>query len=157
MRPAARHRRCRALRCVRAGGALLTHAALTGSARHREAAARAVDACAPVAAQDPRFAGWALAVAEAALAGPLQVAVVGEGPDAVALAAAARAGTSPGLVVVAGAPDAPGVPLLADRPLVAGLAAAYVCRGFVCERPTSDPEALRAAVGAPGPGAGATH
>jgi uncharacterized protein YyaL (SSP411 family) len=103
-----------------------------------------------VAQQDPRFAGWALAVAEAALAGPLQVAVVGEGPDAAALAAAARNGTSPGLVVVVGSPDAPGVPLLADRPLVRGAAAAYVCRGFVCEQPTSDPEVLRAAVGAPG-------
>jgi len=157
VRPAARTDGAEPCGASALGGALLTHAALTGSARHREAAARAVDACGPVAAQDPRFAGWALAVAEAALAGPLQVAVVGEGPDAVALAAAARAGTSPGLVVVAGAPDAPGVPLLADRPLVAGLAAAYVCRGFVCEQPTSDPEALRAAVGAPGPHAGATH
>jgi uncharacterized protein len=41
------------------------------------------------------------------------------------------------------------VPLLADRPLVAGAAAAYVCRGFVCEQPTTDPDALRAAVGPP--------
>ena len=78
------------------------------------------------------------------------MAVVGEGPDAAALAAAARAGTSPGLVVVVGSPDAPGVPLLADRPLVGGAAAAYVCRGFVCEQPTTDPDALRAAVGARG-------
>ena len=53
-----------------------------------------------------------------------------------------------------GSPDAPGVPLLADRPLVRGAAAAYVCRGFVCEQPTSDPEVLRAAVG-PLPGADA--
>jgi uncharacterized protein YyaL (SSP411 family) len=77
-------------------------------------------------------------VAEAALAGPLQVAVVGGGP----LLDVARRGTSPGLVVVAGEPDAAGVPLLADRPLVDGQAAAYVCRGFVCERPSTDPAAL---------------
>ena len=55
-----------------------------------------------------------------------------------------RASRSPGLVPVAGEPDAPGIPLLADRPLVDGRAAAYVCRGFVCDRPTSDPGVLRA-------------
>jgi uncharacterized protein len=148
-RPAARTDGAEPCGASALGGALLTHATLTGSAPHREAAARAIAACGPVAGQDPRFAGWALAVAEAALAGPLQVAVVGSGPDAAALAAAARAGISPGLVVVVGSPDTPGVPLLADRPLVAGAAAAYVCRGFVCEQPTTDPDALRAAVGPP--------
>jgi len=68
----------------------------------------------------------------------LQVAVSGGGE----LVDVARRGTSPGLVVVAGAPDAPGVPLLAGRPLVDGRAAAYVCRGFVCDRPSTDPAAL---------------
>jgi uncharacterized protein YyaL (SSP411 family) len=34
------------------------------------------------------------------------------------------------------------VPLLAGRPLVDGRAAAYVCRGFVCDRPSTDPAAL---------------
>jgi hypothetical protein len=44
-------------------------------------------------------------------------------------------------VVVAGAPDQPGVPLLAGRPRQDGAATAYVCRGFVCDRPvTSEPE-----------------
>ncbi len=128
-------------------GALVTHAALTGSVRHREAAASALDACGPVATQDPRFAGWALAVAEAAVAGPLQVAVVGEGAGAQALVDVARAATSPGIVVVHGMPDAAGVPLLADRPLVGGAPAAYVCRGFVCELPVTTPEALRTALG----------
>jgi uncharacterized protein YyaL (SSP411 family) len=129
------------------GGALMTFAALTGSARHRDAAAAALDACGPVAEQDPRFAGWALAAAEGVASGPLQVAVVGEGPDAQRLVDVARASTSPGLVVVHGMPDAPGVPLLADRPLVEGAAAAYVCRGFVCDRPVTSPEALRTALG----------
>ncbi len=127
-------------------GALVTHAALTGSARHREAAASALDACGPVAAQDPRFAGWALAVAEAVAAGPLQVAVVGDGAGAQPLLDVARAATSPGIVVVHGMPDAAGVPLLADRPLVGGAPAAYVCRGFVCEMPVTTPEALRTAL-----------
>jgi hypothetical protein len=35
------------------------------------------------------------------------------------------------------------VPLLADRPARGGHATAYVCRGFVCDAPVSDPDALR--------------
>jgi uncharacterized protein len=124
-------------------GALLTYGALTGSTRHLNAASRALDAVGAIAAQNPRFAGWALAVAEARAAGPLQVAVVGSGEDADALVAVARSSTSPGLVLVAGEPDAAGIPLLADRPLVDGRPAAYVCRGFVCHRPTVDPAELR--------------
>ncbi|MCW2521917.1 MAG: hypothetical protein JWO63_252, partial [Frankiales bacterium] len=56
------------------------------------------------------------------------------------------ASTSPGLVAVHGRPDEPGVALLADRPLVGGSSAAYVCRGFVCDRPTTDPAQLRASL-----------
>jgi uncharacterized protein YyaL (SSP411 family) len=127
-------------------GALLTLSALTGSTRHRLAAEEALAACGSVAAREPRFGGWALAVAEAALAGPLQVAVVGEGPAAEELVRVARASTSPGAVVVHGSPDAPGTPLLADRPLVADAPAAYVCRGFVCDRPVTSPEDLARAL-----------
>ena len=129
-------------------GALLTFAALTGSERHRLAASAALDACGPVANQDPRFAGRALAVAEALAAGPLQVAVVGAGPAAQQLLDVARVSTSPGAVVVSGMPDAPGIPLLAGRPLVDGRPAAYVCRGFVCDRPVTDAADLRAALAA---------
>src|SRR4029453_1028221 len=91
-------------------GALLTYGALTGSTRHLDAASAAVDAVGAVAAQNPRFAGWALAVAEARAAGPLQVAVAGVGPDADVLASVARAATPPGLVGVAGGACAGGGP-----------------------------------------------
>ena len=58
--------------------------------------------------QAPRAAGWAAAVGEALLAGPLEVAVSGPaGPERDALAAAARASTSPGAVVVVGEPGRP--------------------------------------------------
>ncbi|HEY8653135.1 MAG TPA: thioredoxin domain-containing protein [Dermatophilaceae bacterium] len=127
-------------------GALLTFSALTGSTRHREAADAAVTAASRLAAQDPRFAGWTLAVAEAMAAGPLQVAVVGDGPHARELVRIARGSTSPGLVIAQGQPDSPGIPLLADRPLVAGGAAAYVCRGFVCDRPVTTAAELAAAL-----------
>jgi uncharacterized protein YyaL (SSP411 family) len=129
-----------------AAGALLTYAALTGAPAYREAADAALDTLAPVAARFPRAAGWACAVAEAALAGPLQVAVVGTGPAADGLARVARLGTSPGAVVLAATPDTPGLPLLAHRPLVGGQPAAYVCRGFVCDAPSTDPAVVAAAL-----------
>jgi uncharacterized protein YyaL (SSP411 family) len=114
-------------------GALLTYAALTGSAAHRDAAVRTVGVLAPLLARQARFAGWAGAVAEALLAGPAEVAVVGR-PD---LEPLARLTTSPGAVVVAAGPltegrTAPGV---------------YVCRGFVCERPAVTADEVRAQLG----------
>ncbi|MDQ1537148.1 MAG: uncharacterized protein QOE58_1541 [Actinomycetota bacterium] len=126
--------------------ALLTYSALTGSMRHREAADAAVASTAVLAAENPRFAGWTLAAAEAMAAGPLQVAVAGDGSQARELLQVARASTSPGLVTAHGSPDAPGIPLLADRPLVEGRAAAYLCRGFVCDRPVTTPAELTKAL-----------
>jgi len=106
-----------------AAGALLTCAAVTGEQRFRGAAEATVATVAPLIARHARFAGWAAAVGEALLAGPAEVVVLAR-PD---LLAAARLATSPGAVVVTGGP------------LAAGRApgSAYVCRGFVCELPTT--------------------
>ncbi|WP_375490542.1 thioredoxin domain-containing protein [uncultured Jatrophihabitans sp.] len=128
-------------------GALLTYSALTGSAPHRAAAEGAVAAVAHVAGQQPRFFGWVLSVAQALDAGPVQVAVVGE-PGGGALTDTARRAAPPGSVVVSGEPDAAGQPLLADRPLVRDGAAAYVCRGMVCDLPVTTVDDLRAALSA---------
>jgi uncharacterized protein YyaL (SSP411 family) len=130
-----------------AAGAAVTYGALAGSPRHRELGEAALASLARLVEHAPRAAGWAAAVGEALLAGPLEVAVSGPaGADRDALAAAARTSTSPGAVVVVGEPDAPGVPLLADRPPVGGRPAAYVCRGFVCTAPVTDVSALSAAM-----------
>jgi uncharacterized protein len=129
-------------------GALLTASVLVDEPeRYRVAAEEALRSAGTLAQRFPRFAGHWLTVAEAAARGPLQVAVVGPDPGRTALAAHARAIAPGGSVVVAGAPDAPGVPLLAHRPLVDSAAAAYVCRGFVCDRPVTTPEELTAALG----------
>jgi uncharacterized protein len=130
-----------------AAGASVTYSALAGSPRHREFGEVALATLARLVGTAPRAAGWAAAVGEALLAGPLEVAVSGpEGPDRDALADAARRSASPGAVVVVGEPDGAGVPLLADRPLVGGRAAAYVCQGFVCRAPVTDVSALSAAM-----------
>ncbi|MFD9207820.1 thioredoxin domain-containing protein [Streptomyces sioyaensis] len=129
-----------------AAGALLSYAALTGSSLHRDAAERALGIVTALAGRAPRFIGWGLAVAEAALDGPREVAVVGppDDPATAALHHAALLGTAPGAVVATGAPGSEEVPLLQDRPLVDGQPAAYVCRHFTCERPTTDPAELTA-------------
>jgi uncharacterized protein len=116
--------------------ALVTYSALTGSLEHRGAAEAALAAVGGLGTRQPRFLGWGLAAAEALVSGPVQIAVVGE-PGGGELTAAAWRHRPPGAVVLSGAPDAPGVPLLADRPLVQGGAAAYVCRGMVCDLPVT--------------------
>jgi uncharacterized protein YyaL (SSP411 family) len=131
-------------------GALLTASLLVepeASAPYRELADAAVDAVGTLLSRHSRFAGSWLGVAEAAAHGPLQVAVVAaDAPGCVRLADTARRHAPGGSVVVAGEPDAAGVPLLADRPLVDGEPAAYVCRGFVCDRPRTAADDLAAAL-----------
>jgi uncharacterized protein len=124
--------------------ALVTFTALTGETPYREAADAALETVAPLIAGHPRFAGYSAAVAEAALAGPYEVAVVTADAAEDPLVAAARKHAPPGAVVVAGEPDRPGVPLLADRAFIGGAAAAYVCRGFVCDRPVTEVDDLLA-------------
>ncbi len=123
--------------------ALLTYAALTGSGAHRDAAEQALLVSRRIADASPRFAGWSLAAAEAALSGPVEVAVVGPpGEERDRLAHAARRHTAGGAVVVVAAPGASTIPLLADRDLLDGSPAAYVCRNLVCRRPVSSVEEL---------------
>jgi len=128
--------------------ALLGYSALTGSGAHRDLAERALASVVEIARRAPRFAGWSLAAAEAALSGPVEIAVVGaaEDPARAELARVARELAPPGAVVVVAAPGDGAIPLLAGRDLVDGRAAAYVCRRLVCERPVTDVEALRGAL-----------
>ncbi len=133
--------------------AVLSFAAATGSGRHRDAAEAALRSVRTLAERVPRFAGWSLAAAEAAVAGPLEIAVVGTAgdPSRAELERVARHSSSPGAVVMVGEPstldlgednEPDTVPLLAGRGLVDGVAAAYVCRGMVCDRPVTTTEDL---------------
>ncbi|MFD3355075.1 thioredoxin domain-containing protein [Streptomyces fradiae] len=133
-----------------AAGALLSYAAHTGSEAHRTAAERALAVVGALGPRAPRFIGWGLAVAEALLDGPREVAVAGPvgDPERAALHRVALLGTAPGAVVAVGEPDGEEFPLLRDRPLVDGRPAAYVCRHFTCEAPTTDADRLARQLGA---------
>ncbi|SMQ18560.1 hypothetical protein SAMN06272771_5013 [Streptomyces sp. Ag82_O1-12] len=129
-----------------AANALLSYAAHTGSEPHRTAAERALGVVKALGPRVPRFIGWGLAAAEAVLDGPREVAVVGTALDdegTRTLHRTALLGTAPGAVVAVGAPGSEEFPLLADRPLVGGEPAAYVCRNFTCDAPTTEPDRLR--------------
>jgi uncharacterized protein YyaL (SSP411 family) len=92
------------------------------------------------------FGQWLQALSYA-LAKPKEIAIVGDpdSADTQALLRIARDGYRPFQVVALGEPGTqpPSVPLLEDRGLVDGQAAAYVCRGFVCQAPVIDPDALQ--------------
>jgi hypothetical protein len=136
-------------------GALLSYAALTGSARHREAAEAALGVLPAIAARYPRAAGAGLAVAEAWLAGPAEIAVVGpaDSERAKVLHQTALLAAPPGAVLALGDGVQESVPLLVGRRQVDGAPAAYVCRGFTCLAPVTTPEELRAVLAARADGA----
>ncbi|WP_236789292.1 thioredoxin domain-containing protein [Amycolatopsis sp. GM8] len=128
--------------------ALVTASVLAGperAAAYRDAAEQALSRVGRLVEKVPRFAGNWLSVAEALAAGPVQVAVVGLDAEAWSeLRTTAAQLVHGGGVVLAGEPDS--APLLAERPLVEGAAAAYVCRGYVCDRPVTSADALEAAL-----------
>ena len=119
--------------------AAITQAALTGVTEYRAVAERALAVASPGALGAPRAAGSGLAAAVALVAGPLEAAVVATAADDLGeWWHAALLGTSPGMVVAAGTDGDSDVGLLRDRPAIGGAPTAYVCRGFVCDRPITD-------------------
>jgi uncharacterized protein YyaL (SSP411 family) len=133
-----------------AADALLTYSALTGSVRHRDAAVDALAGMPAIASKFPRAAGAGLAVAEAVLSGPVEIAIVGTpGSGRTELHKVAVLAAPPGAVIAVGDGEAVdgAVPLLDGRSAVDGRAAAYVCRDFSCRAPETDPARLRTALG----------
>ena len=136
---------------------LLRLAALSGDAALESEAIGALRLVREEMAHFPQAFGTALVATDFLTAGAVEVAVVGapDDPAAAALLAEARAGAGPAAVLAAGDPTDPAaaeaVPLLRERPLVDGRPAAYVCRGFTCQAPVTDPEALRAQLAAAAP------
>ena len=146
-------------------GALLSYSALTGSAEHRAAVAGALRPLPAVASRYPRAAGWGLAVAEAMISGPAEIAIVGPpGDDRTGtLQRTALLAAPPGAVLAVGprrradgdgadgdsadgedAAVAVAIPLLAGRGLVGGAPGRLRLPELHLPLPVTDPEQLRA-------------
>ncbi|OBB75646.1 hypothetical protein A5759_07145 [Mycobacterium sp. 852014-52144_SCH5372336] len=128
--------------------ALLTAAHLAPAARadrYGAAAEATLAAATPILTRLPRSGGHWLAVAEAAVRGPIQIAVACD-PARSELLSAARRLAPGGAVVVGGAVNS-SEPLI-DRDRVGGADAAYVCRGRTCDLPVTTAPELAAALGA---------
>ncbi len=120
--------------------------AYTGDHRWREHATEIIAPLAGAVARAP-LALSGLAAAMEVWLGPIrEIAIAGEAhdPSVRAFVAAVWQHFDPLRVLAWGDPDA--VPLLQDRPKVAGKAAAYVCEQFVCGAPVTDVAALSAAI-----------
>ena len=142
---------------------LLRLSALTGDTAHRARATRVLEALAEPMARHGIAFGHMLGAADLAVHGAVEVALVGprESGELDALAAEVARHYLPGLALAAGAPGGDvevAIELLRDRPMRDGRATAYVCRGFVCDEPTTEPgrlgAQLEAAVAAGGAGGG---
>jgi uncharacterized protein YyaL (SSP411 family) len=121
---------------------------LTGEERYRAAAADAVGALAAEAAARPIGFGGLLGLA-LAMAEPVRQTVVVTDEPTGPLAAAARELPSSVTAIVSPAAAAAfadsGFELFAERGLVGGAPAAYLCEDFVCRLPVTDPAVLTGA------------
>ena len=118
-------------------------ALLTGEAEHDRLARRILAAVGPGLERQPTAFGRMLSAADRALRPAVDVVVAGDpgDPRSAALRRAAATPYAPDLVVAGVAPG----DSLGERPLISGKVArdgvptAYVCRGYACEAPTTDP------------------
>ena len=152
---------------------LLKLAGFTNGLRYVDIAHQALVQMQPMMSQYPLGFGQWLQALSYALSKPREIAIVGDpqAADTQALLNVVREGYGPFQVVALGSPhgqrpgrddmqlaqarqlpsnaDVPvgriaAVPLLLDRGLVDGRAAAYVCRDFACQAPVKEPDMLQA-------------
>ncbi|GIU90415.1 MAG: thioredoxin domain-containing protein [Acidimicrobiia bacterium] len=133
-----------------AANGLLRLAALTGEQRFEQPAVEVMRLLGPAMASHPTAFAHALEALERWSTPPLEIVVVGEPADASrrALVREATRRLLPGATRLVASPEDAGRdgPLLEGRSLVDGRATAYVCRAYVCNRPVTTPEALRAQI-----------
>jgi uncharacterized protein len=121
---------------------LLRLAALSGSHEYESQALGVLRVLAPIVGRHPQGFGHALQALDFYLARVREVAVLGSGPDFDELVSVVRVAYRPHVVLAGGPTDDGEIPLLAGRSPLDGEAAAYVCEGFVCQAPVTDPAAL---------------
>jgi hypothetical protein len=129
---------------------LLRLAVYFDDARLREAGTRALRAARADMERAPSAFASQLAAADFAAGPVLEIAVVGpaQDPKTRALLLAARRPYAPNRVIACAPPEPPADrwPLLRGKRMVGGKPAAYVCRNYACQAPTTDPTALEKAV-----------
>jgi uncharacterized protein YyaL (SSP411 family) len=116
---------------------LLRHALLFAREDYARAATESLQALWPLAEKYPSGFGFFLGVAEWRVGQPKEVAITGDGAELLRVVGETFI---PHRVLVAGAGSAD-LPLLENRPHDRTLG--YVCIGYACEEPTSDPGKLR--------------
>jgi uncharacterized protein YyaL (SSP411 family) len=130
-----------------AANGLLRLATLTGDQHYAEQAAVWLRAMAPLLGEHPTAFAYLLGALERWLTPPVEIAIVGPRGDAAtnALRDEVTGRLLPNSVLLVAEPGAGAElsPLLADRPLVDGRPSAYVCEGYACQRPVTDPAELR--------------
>jgi uncharacterized protein YyaL (SSP411 family) len=121
---------------------LLRLAALTGERSYEQQAEGVLRLFAGSAAQHPEAFAHLLRAIDFHLSPTKEVALIGG--DLTALSRVVRAEHRPHLVLAAGPEGTFVPPLLQDRTTVDDHPTAYVCEGFACKTPVTDPAALAA-------------
>jgi len=126
--------------------ALLKLAALTDNETYRHLAEKALSLPAEAALRYPlAYARW-LQVADFALGNGKQIAVMGEAQEETfgQMIGLIRSAYRPRVVVAASSypPPTHAPPLLMNRPLLNHRPTVYVCEGFLCKQPVTEPENL---------------
>jgi uncharacterized protein YyaL (SSP411 family) len=128
-----------------AADVMLRLALLTGEADYDRRARSILRAVQPALDRQPSAFGRFLCAADRALAEPLDAVIAGPraAEAAVSLRQAAAQPYAPDLVIAPWEGDDEPWPLFAEKLRRDGTATAYVCRGYACDRPTSDPAEVR--------------
>ena len=118
---------------------------LQHDSEYRRRATFALESLAEPMLRFPTAFGHLLGCADMELYGAIEVALVGEMSSAnlKALERTVAERYVPSLLLAGGVPRVHStIKLLEDRPLVDGKPTAYVCRGYACEKPVTESEAL---------------
>ncbi|MCA1831706.1 MAG: thioredoxin domain-containing protein [Actinobacteria bacterium] len=137
-------------------GLLLRLAAFTGEALLEERALAYLKLLQPAMAGSPLGFGHLLGALDLHLARAKEVAIAGDpgSPGVLAMARVVWESPQPNRVLAAGNTEGTSVALLKGRTAQDGAATAYVCEGFFCLAPVTDPGDLRGLLASAGSGSG---